>query len=229
MHRANIYLLKTPVETLHKVQWKVFEWFVLVAEIWIMVNFISWCDYTKKKVCTYSTCSPPKKDFDRKLFWNRAKSWNQQPNKVNQTWTLSSPIGISTSGWCSCLLWSTHHPCITQIAHTYKVAYKDDFSYILFLYSHCFIPFLIDFRSFHKFSRRIILSSPVLWKTKLPDAISPYEMWALFYSIFSELRAWCHYEWIAKSLKFSVKIILNIHIKIIVVWHGVMICPNSSY
>ena len=46
MHKT--YLLKTPVETLHKGQREVplFKWFVLVsAEIWIMMDF----DYIKKK------------------------------------------------------------------------------------------------------------------------------------------------------------------------------------
>lgn len=88
---ATFISLKTPVVTLHKVQWKVFQVVCFGfwdAEIWMKVRFFfSWCNYTTKKVYMY-TCSLRKGSY-RKQFRNCAKNQNQQPDKVNQAWRLS--------------------------------------------------------------------------------------------------------------------------------------------
>lgn len=156
--------------------------------------------------------------------------------KSSKAGHLSSPIGISTSGWCLCSLWSIHHPCITHITHTYKVTYKDDFSYILFLYSHRFIPFLIDCipRWVIIIISQILTQNHIFFSRPLENK-APW----CFFSRRNVSRILLYIFWTGSSMslwmdreEFEVlckKLFLNIHIKIIVVWHRVMICPNSSY
>lgn len=68
------------------------------AEIWIMVNFIGWCNYTKKKVCTCSTCSPPKKTLTENNFEIVRRTETNSQTKSIKAGHLVRPLASAPPG-----------------------------------------------------------------------------------------------------------------------------------